>query len=405
MPVFAPPIAEFPTLQEKVQGKRLVYLDNAATTQKPQRVIDALTKYYRSQNANVHRGAHTLAARATDAFEHTRDRVKSFLNANRREEIIFTRGTTEAINLLAFSFSQAFLKPGDEVLITAMEHHSNIVPWQLACERHGATLRALPLNERGELRMDLLGDYLSEKTKLVAFVHISNALGTINPAKEIIARAHAVGAKVLVDGAQSTPHGKVDVQDLDCDFFAFSGHKMYGPTGIGGLYGKYELLNQLPPYHGGGEMIRDVNLEKSTWNDVPYKFEAGTPNIADTVALAAAIDFIEEIGQEEIAQHEADLLAYGTAALAKLDKVKLIGTAKNKAGVLSFLVDGVSAYDLGLMLNTQGIAIRTGHHCAQPIMQHFGVEGTARASLGIYNTEEDIDIFVRELEKAIMMLS
>jgi cysteine desulfurase/selenocysteine lyase len=396
--------ASFPILNRKVKDKPLVYFDNAATTQKPQVVIDALTNYYKLYNANIHRGIHSLAEEATAAYEATRDTIKNFINAEHREEIIFTRGVTESINLVAYSWGKANLKAGDEIIISGMEHHSNIVPWQLITESTGAKLKVIPVDERGELIMEIFYQILSDKTKLVSIVHASNALGTINPVKEIIAAAHNKGAIVLVDGAQSSVHIDIDVKDLDCDFFAISSHKVYGPTGIGVLYGKKDILNAMPPFMGGGEMIKEVSFEGSTWNDLPYKFEAGTPNIADTVALKAAIDFVSEIGKKNISVHEDELLHYATAQLKSIDGVKLIGEAKHKVSVASFVIDGVHPQDVGILLDNQGVAVRTGHHCTQPLMKRFGIPGTIRASFAMYNTREEIDVMIHALTKAIKLL-
>lgn len=395
---------DFPILQRHVKGYPLVYLDNAATTQKPQVVIQALTQYYAHFNANIHRGIHSLAEEATAAFEATRDAVKEFLGAATREEIIFTRGTTESINLVAYAWAMQNLKPGDELLISGMEHHSNIVPWQIACERTGAQLKVIPVTDSGELDMDSFAALLSEKTKLVALVHVSNALGTLNPVEQVIKAAHEKGALVLLDGAQSTVHLSIDVQKLDCDFFACSSHKVYGPTGVGVLYGKKKWLEQMPVYQGGGEMIREVSFEKTSYNDLPYKYEAGTPNIADTIAFKAAIDYVQGIGREKIRQYEDELLAYATDTIGGIDGVRLVGTAKQKTSVLSFVVEGAHPQDLGILLDNKGIAVRTGHHCAQPLMDRFGIPGTVRASLALYNTKDEITQLATALEKAIRML-
>ncbi|HMP99172.1 MAG TPA: cysteine desulfurase [Cyclobacteriaceae bacterium] len=381
----------FPVLQQEINGRPLVYLDNAATSQKPKQVIKAITDYYEGYNANIHRGIHTLAEKATKAFEDTRKAVQVFLNAAHEEEIIFVRGVTEGINLVASSFGKAFVNKGDEIIISALEHHSNIVPWQMMCEERGATLKVIPVNAAGELDMAAYQQLRNAKTKLVAVNHASNSLGTINPVKEIIQLAHGVGAKVLIDGAQSAAHLHIDVQDLDCDFYVISSHKMYGPTGVGALYGKRDLLNAMPPYMGGGEMIKEVLFEKTTYNDLPYKFEAGTPNIADVVAMKAAIDFINELGKDNIAAYEAELLAYATKKIAAVPGVRLIGTAKEKVAVVSFVIEGIHHFDIGEMLDTRGIAVRTGHHCTQPLMDLFGIEGTVRASFLVYNTKEEID--------------
>ncbi len=394
----------FPILKREVKGKPLVYFDNAATTQKPVEVIDALTSYYQYFNANIHRGIHSLAEEATAAYEATRDTVQQFINAKQREEIIFTRGVTESINLVAYTWARINLKAGDEIIISGMEHHSNIVPWQLIAEMTGATLKVIPVDDNGELMMDEFHKLLNEKAKLVSVVHASNSLGTINPVKEIIDAAHKVGAIVMLDGAQSTVHLDIDVQELDCDFFAISSHKVYGPTGIGVLYGKRALLEAMPPFMGGGEMIKDVTFEKTTWNELPYKFEAGTPNIADTVALKAAIDFVQRIGKKQIRLHEEELLRYATKELQNIDGIRLIGQAKNKVSVASFVVEGVHPQDLGILLDNQGVAVRTGHHCTQPLMNRFGIPGTTRASFAMYNTKDEIDVMIAGLHKAIKLL-
>lgn len=395
---------EFPILHQEVKGKPLIYFDNAATSQKPRRVIAALTSYYDGYNSNVHRGAHTLADKATQAFEDTRDALRQFIGAAHREEVIFTRGTTEGINLVAQSYARTQLKAGDEILLSEMEHHSNIVPWQMVAEQTGAHIKVVPVNDAGELDMTAFDTLLSEKTKIVALVHISNTLGTINPVGEIIRKAHEKNAVVLIDGAQSSPHLRIDVQELDADFYVFSGHKMYGPTGIGLLYGKKNLLEAMPPYMGGGEMIDRVSFEKTTYNELPYKFEAGTPNIGDTVALHEAIRFVEEIGQNNIATHEDELLQYATQKMEAIEGVRIVGTAAHKTSVISFLVEDVHHYDLGMMLDTGGIAVRTGHHCTQPLMDRFGIPGTVRASLAVYNTKEEIDHFVEQLQRQIELL-
>ncbi|MCT4625294.1 MAG: cysteine desulfurase [Schleiferiaceae bacterium] len=393
----------FPILHQEVNGKPLVYLDNGATVQKPKAVIDAISNYYETINANVHRGVHSLSQWATDAMEGAREKVRAHINAPSTKEIIFTSGTTDSINIIASSFT-TFVGKEDEIIISAIEHHSNIVPWQMLCERTGATLKVIPVLDNGELDQDTYAELLSAKTKMVAFNHISNSLGTINPVKEMIAAAHEVGAAVLIDGAQALPHLKVDVQDLDADFYAFSGHKMYAPTGVGVLFGKEEWLNKLPPYRGGGEMIATVTFEKSTYASLPHKFEAGTPNVAGNIALGAAIDFMNEIGLDAIASHESELVAYATEKLMQIEGMKIYGIAKNKAGVISFNIDGVHNYDLGVILDKLGIAVRTGHHCTQPIMDRFGIAGTARASFGMYNTKEDIDKFIAGVERAKNML-
>ncbi|MGH8007060.1 MAG: SufS family cysteine desulfurase, partial [Candidatus Binatia bacterium] len=383
-----------------VHGKPLVYLDNAATSQKPQVVIDRLRQYYAEENSNIHRGIHFLSQQATEAYEGTREKARGFLHAADTQEIIFVRGTTEAINLVASSYGRTF-KAGDEIIISAMEHHSNIVPWQLLCEQVGAILRVIPFNPDGELLLEEYEKLLNERTKLVSIVHVSNALGTINPIKQIIAMAHGHGVPVLVDGAQAVPHVAVDVQDLDCDFYAFSGHKLFGPTGIGVLYGKAALLEAMPPYQGGGDMISVVTFEKTHYNVLPYKFEAGTPNIAGGVGLGAALDYIQEIGLDNIAAYEHELLAYATDALATVPGLRIIGTAREKASVLSFVLDSIHAHDIGTILDHEGIAIRAGHHCAMPVMQRFGVPATARASLAFYNTKKEIDALTKALHKVI----
>ncbi|OLD70861.1 MAG: cysteine sulfinate desulfinase [Acidobacteria bacterium 13_1_40CM_2_56_11] len=390
---------KFPILTEKVYGKPLVYLDSAATSQKPQAVIDAISRFFLKENANVHRGVHYLSERATEEYEGARAKVQRFLNADHIGEIIFVRGTTEAINLVSQTYGKTHLAEGDEVLITAMEHHSNIVPWQILCAERGAYLRVAPINDAGELLLQEFEQLVGPKTKLVAVTHVSNVLGTINPIRRIVEIAHARGACVLVDGAQAVPHLKVDVQALGCDFYALSGHKMYGPTGIGVLYGRSELLEEMPPYQGGGDMILSVTFEKTVYNKLPYKFEAGTPNMAGAVGLAAAIDFISGLGHEALAAHEHDVLAYGLRVLSEVQGLQLIGTADAKASVLSFVLDGIHPHDIGTILDREGIAIRTGHHCAQPLMSRFGVAATARASLGCYSTRQDIDALVAGLEK------
>ncbi len=395
---------QFPVLTRSVKGKPLVYLDNAATSQKPQVVIDALVGYYTGMNANIHRGIHTLAEEATTAFEATRDAVKQFINAGEREEIIFTKGTTEGINLVAATWGRQNITAGDEIIITAMEHHSNIVPWQMLCEEKGALLKVIPVNDEGEISLDDYKGLISARTKLVSIVHVSNALGTINPIREMIAIAHDAGAVFFADGAQSSVHLEIDVQELDCDFFAFSAHKIYGPTGVGVLYGKRALLESMPPYMGGGEMIREVNFEKTTYNEIPYKFEAGTPNIADVVAFKSALDFVTSIGKDKIAQHENALLEYGTARLQEIEGLTVIGRAANKASVLSFIIEGVHPADLGVLLDNNGIAVRTGHHCAQPLMLCYKIPGTIRASFAVYNTFEEVDALVAGIRKAIRIL-
>jgi cysteine desulfurase/selenocysteine lyase len=396
---------QFPVLNQQVNGHSLVYLDNAATTQKPQMVIDALVHYYTHDNANIHRGIHTLAERATKAYEATREAARAFTNAASTEEIIFTKGVTDGINLVAYSFGKTFLKPGDEVIISGLEHHSNIVPWQIACEDRGATLRVIPVSDKGELDIAAFDKLINSKTKLVAVNHASNSLGSINPIKHIINKAHRVGASVLIDGAQAAAHLEIDVQDLNCDFYCISGHKMYGPTGAGFLYGKKKLLEVMHPYQAGGEMISDVRFEKTTYNSLPYKFEAGTPNIADVVALKAAIDFINETGKPAMARYEQELLEYATAKVGALKGVRLVGTAAEKVSVVSFVLDGIHHFDVGQMLDSYGIAVRTGHHCTQPLMDRFGIEGTVRASLAVYNTKEEIDLLVKGLERILKLMS
>lgn len=394
---------DFPILNRTMNGKPLVFLDSAASSQKPAYVLNAMDNYYKTQHANVHRGVYQLSQEATDAYEKGRHLVQHFINAASEKEIIFVRGATEAINLVAASYGRRF-KAGDEIIISAMEHHSNIVPWQLIAEQTGAKLRIIPINEAGELQMEAFEQMLNEKTKMVAVVHVSNALGTINPVKAIIEKAHAFGVPVLLDGAQAIPHLKIDVQDLDVDFYAFSGHKMFGPTGIGVLYGKEKLLDVMPPYHGGGEMIKTVTFEKTTFNDLPHKFEAGTPDIAGTIGIGAAVEYMQQIGHEAIMQHEHELLVYATNLLRKIEGIQFFGTAKEKASVISFLIKGMHPYDLGTLLDKQGIAVRTGHHCTQPLMDHFCIPGTVRASFALYNTKEDVDLLVNGVEKAALML-
>ncbi len=391
---------DFPILKQTVRGKPLVYLDNAATSQKPQAVIDALVHFYTADNANVHRGVHTLSERSTDAYERARTKIARHLNARHARGIVFTRGTTESINLVAQAWGRANVGPGDEILITALEHHSNIVPWQLLAEEKGARLRVAPVDDRGQVLIEEYERLLGARTKIVSVTHVSNALGTVNPVREMIAMAHSRRIPVLVDGAQAAPHMRIDVRALGCDFYAFSGHKMFGPTGIGVLYGRPELLDAMPPWQGGGDMIRTVTFEKSTWNDLPYKFEAGTPDIAGAIGLGAAVDYLEAIGMDAIAAYEHELLEYGTAALNGIDGLRLIGTAAAKAAVLSFVVDGVHPHDLATVLDSEGVAIRAGHHCAQPVMDRFGVPATARASLAFYNTREEIDALGRGILKA-----
>jgi cysteine desulfurase/selenocysteine lyase len=391
--------ADFPILHQNVHGHQLVYLDNAATTQKPRQVIDAISHYYERDNANIHRGVHTLSQRATDAYEHARRTAQEFLGAGDCREIIFVRSSTEAINLVAQTYGRKNLKPGDEVLISAMEHHSNIVPWQMICEEKQAKLRVAPINEAGELVLEDFERLLTSKTKLVAIAHLSNALGTINPVRRIVEMAHAKNIPVMVDGAQAAPRLPVNVRELDCDFYAFSGHKIYGPTGIGVLYGKLALLEAMPPYQGGGDMISSVAFERTVYNKVPHKFEAGTPDISGPIGLKAALDYVTRLGIENIERHENELLEYATKRVSALSGIRLIGTAKEKAGVLSFVMEGVHPHDIGTILDQEGIAIRTGHHCAQPVMERYGIPATARASLGLYNTKEEIDALVRGIKK------
>lgn len=392
---------EFPVLHQEVNGKPLIYFDNAATNQKPQRVIDALSHHYAKDNANIHRGIHTLAERATAAFEDTRRILSEFINAPETEEVIFTKGTTESINLVAATYGRKFIEAGDEILVSAMEHHSNIVPWQMLCEEKGAVLKVMPITPSGELILDEVEQLITDKTKIVAFNHASNTLGTINPVKKITQWAHNKGAKVLIDGAQSVSHLTIDVQDLGVDFYVFAAHKMYGPTGTGVLWGKRSLLEKMPPYQGGGEMIKEVSFAKTTYNDIPYKFEAGTPGIANVVAFKEAVRFIQELTKPEIAAHEASLLAYGTEQLEQIDGLRIIGQAHDKVSVISFEVEGIHHFDLGMWLDAKGIAVRTGHHCTQPLMDFYGIEGTTRASFSVYNTTEEIDAFVRALKDII----
>jgi len=392
--------AQFPSLNQQVYDHPLVYLDSGASAQKPDVVIDAISNYYRNDHANVHRGVHKLAERATDAFEGARERIASFINAESPREIIFVRGATEGINLVAQSWGQQNLKSGDEVMITEMEHHANIVSWQFICQQKNAVLKEIPMNDRGELLMDSFRDLLSAKTRMVAVTHISNALGTVNPVKEIVSLAHHVGAKVLIDGAQAAPHSKIDIDEIGCDFYAFSGHKVYGPTGIGVLWGREELLAKMPPYQGGGEMIRRVTFEKSDFASPPYRFEAGTPNIAGAVGLGVAIDWLDGLGLGNVSTHEAALLEYATSKAKETPGMRIIGTAENKAGILSFELEGIHPHDLGTIFDRQGVAIRAGHHCAMPVMQHFSVPATVRASFGVYNTLEDIDALFRGVARA-----
>lgn len=395
----------FPVLEREVNNQLLVYLDNAATSQKPQVVIDALAHYYSNYNANIHRGIHTLAEEATAAYEASRKSVQQFINASSSDEIIFTRGTTEGINLVAYTWGRKNIHKGDEIIISTMEHHSNIVPWQILCDEKKAVLKVIPINDDGEILMEEYKKLLSSKTKLVSIVHASNTLGTINPVKEIIEEAHKTGALVLVDGAQSTVHLDIDVQKMDCDFFAFSGHKVYGPTGVGALYGKRKILEEMPVFMGGGEMIKEVTFEKTTYNELPYKYEAGTPNIADTIVLKVALDFVAEIKKNIMRNHENDLLKYATAQMRSIGGLRIIGTAKNKVSLISFVINNIHPQDIGVLLDNQGIAVRTGHHCTEPLMKRFGIPGTVRASFAMYNTKEEVDRLVNAIKKAIKMLS
>ncbi len=395
---------EFPVLHQQVNNRDLVYFDNAATTQKPKRVIDSLVGYYEGYNANIHRGIHTLAERATKAYEDTRETMRAFINASAAEEIIFTRGVTESINLVAYSYGRAFIQKGDEIIVSALEHHSNIVPWQMLCEEKGAVLKVIPVTDEGELDLASYQRLLTDNTKLVAVNHASNSLGTVNPVREIIELAHQRGAVVLIDGAQAAAHLPIDVQALDCDFYCISSHKMYGPTGTGILYGKKALLEKMPPFMGGGEMIKDVTFAKTTYNDLPYKFEAGTPNIADVVALKSAIEFIQQYGKEAMAAYEHELLAYATEKIGQIKGVRLVGTARNKVSILAFVVDGIHHFDIGQMLDARGIAVRTGHHCTQPLMDRLGIEGTVRASFAVYNTRKEIDQLAEGVDRVITFL-
>jgi cysteine desulfurase/selenocysteine lyase len=391
--------ADFPILHQQVRGRPLVYLDNAATSQKPRVVLDAIRSYYERDNANIHRGVHYLSGRATEEYEKARGTAQRFVNAAHASEIIFLRGTTEAINLVAQTYGRKHVGPGDEVLITALEHHSDIVPWQILCEEKSANLRVAPINDRGELLVEEFRNRLTPRTKIVALPHVSNALGTITPIRQVIDIAHRANVPVLVDGAQAAPHLAIDVQSLGCDFYAFSGHKVYGPTGIGVLYGQAALLEAMPPYQGGGDMISSVTFEKTTYNKLPYKFEAGTPNVSGAIGLGAALEYVGRVGIEAIAAHEHDVLAYATAALSKLDDVTIVGTAREKAGVISFTMNGVHPHDIGTILDGEGIAVRTGHHCAQPLMIRFGIDATARASFAMYNTREEVDALVAGIQK------
>jgi cysteine desulfurase/selenocysteine lyase len=391
--------ADFPILEQQVHGKPLVYLDNAATAQKPKQVIEVLDTYYRETNSNIHRGVHSLSEKATAEYEAARNKVKEFVNAASTKEIVFVRGATEAINLVAQSFGRNTLMADDEIIITELEHHSNIVPWQILSEQTGATLKFIPINDAGELMLEEYEKLLNNKTRIVAVGHISNALGTINPIKTIIDKAHAVGAKVLVDGAQAVPHTKVDVTELDCDFYVFSGHKLFGPTGIGVLYGKEALLESMPPYQGGGDMIQMVSMKKSTYNSLPYKFEAGTPHIAGVIGLGAAIDYVDELGLDSAAQYEHELLVYANEQASLVSGLNLVGTAKNKTSILSFTLDGIHPHDIGTILDGEGVAIRAGHHCAMPVMERFNIPATARASFAFYNTREEIDALIKAIDK------
>jgi cysteine desulfurase/selenocysteine lyase len=395
----------FPVLEREVNNQLLVYLDNAATSQKPQVVIDALSHYYSNYNANIHRGIHTLAEEATAAYEATRNTVRDFINATSSDEIIFTRGTTEGINLVAYTWGRKNIHEGDEIIISTMEHHSNIVPWQILCEEKKAILKVIPINDDGELLMDEYEKLLSSKTKLVSIAHVSNSLGTVNPVKDIIDSAHNIGALVLIDGAQSSVHLDIDVQEMDCDFFAFSGHKVYGPTGVGVLYGKKYILEEMPVFMGGGEMIKEVTFAKTTYNNLPYKYEAGTPNIADTIALKTALDFVTELGKDLIRNHENKLLKYATEQMQSVPGLRIIGNAKNKVSLISFIIKNIHHQDIGVLLDNQGIAVRTGHHCTEPLMNRFGITGTARASFALYNTKEEVDRLIKGLHKCIKMLS
>ncbi len=393
----------FPALRQQVYGKGLIYFDNGATSQKPQVVLDAINQFYSLNNANIHRGVHHLSQKATDEYEQAREKIRSFIHASKKEEIIFTKGTTDSINLVAYSFGE-LLQAGDEVLISAMEHHSNIVPWQLLAERKNLKLRVIPINKKGELLMEEFKQLLNSKTKIVAITHVSNSLGTINPVSEITQLAHAVGAKVLIDGAQSIQHTRIDVQALDCDFFVFSGHKVFGPTGIGVLYGKEAVLEQMPPYQGGGDMISKVTFERTTYNELPFKFEAGTPHIAGGICLGTALEYLEQFDFQELETYEHELTDYAQDLLSTFEGLTLIGTAKHKTSVVSFSVDGVHPFDIGTLLDKQGIAVRTGHHCTQPLMDFYQIPGTVRASFAFYNTKEEIDVFIAAVEKSISML-
>lgn len=393
----------FPTLGVKVHGNQLVYFDNGATSQKPNSVIDRLTEYYRNENANIHRGVHSLSQEATSNYEEARNTIQRYLNARFNHEIIFTKGTTDSINLVAYSFGE-LLNEGDEIIISAMEHHSNIVPWQMLCERKGCKLRVIPMNDKGELSMDAYEEQLNDRTKMVSVTHISNSLGTVNDVKTITRKAHEVGARVLLDGAQSIQHLKVDLQDLDCDFYAFSGHKIFGPTGVGVLYGKEECLNAMPPYQGGGDMIKEVTFERTTYNELPHKFEAGTPNIAGGIGLGAAFDFLSSLDMNAVQEYEHSLVEYATKELKKIEGLRIYGEAEDKTSVVSFLIEGTHPYDVGTLLDKMGIAVRTGHHCTQPVMSFFGIPGTIRASFAFYNTFEEVDKLIEALNRIVPML-
>ncbi len=392
---------DFPILKQRINGNPLVYLDNGATSQKPQSVIDAIVNYYTTTNSNVHRGVHTMSQQATDGYEGARSKIRQFINADDDKEIIYTRNTTEGINLVAHSYGRQNVGPGDDIIVSNMEHHSNIVPWQMLCEEKGANLLVVPIDDTGALVMDEYEKMLSSRSKLVSITHVSNALGTILPAKQIVEMAHAHGAPVLLDGAQAVPHMPVDMNELDCDFYVFSGHKLFGPTGIGVLYGKEEYLEAMPPFLGGGEMIKSVTFEKTIYNDLPYKFEGGTPDIAGAIGLGAAIDYVNNLGFDQITAHEDELLRYGTEALSAIESLRIIGTAEHKAGILSFVIDKAHPHDIGTILDEQGIAVRTGHHCAQPVMARFQIPATARASLAFYNTKEDIDALVKGIDRVL----
>ena len=392
---------DFPILKQRINGNPLVYLDNGATSQKPQSVIDAIVNYYTTTNSNVHRGVHTMSQQATDGYEDARSKIRQFINADDDKEIIYTRNTTEGINLVAHSYGRQNVGPGDDIIVSNMEHHSNIVPWQMLCEEKGANLLVVPIDDTGALVMDEYEKMLSSRSKLVSITHVSNALGTILPAKQIVEMAHAHGAPVLLDGAQAVPHMPVDMNELDCDFYVFSGHKLFGPTGIGVLYGKEEYLEAMPPFLGGGEMIKSVTFEKTIYNDLPYKFEGGTPDIAGAIGLGAAIDYVNNLGFDQITAHEDELLRYGTEALSAIESLRIIGTAEHKAGILSFVIDKAHPHDIGTILDEQGIAVRTGHHCAQPVMARFQIPATARASLAFYNTKEDIDALVKGIDRVL----